>query len=187
VNQLLDIAELETFVIAEGEIADLAAIATEVAAYIAPLALSQHKTVAVTGARHFVPVHGNDDTLGRAVRNLVENALIHTAPGTTVEIFVAAVGNCVSWIVAPVFRAPSASKSSSGFGAATVASVQGSAWQSSSVSPRCTGLPLVCVIDQAAAPSLRSGSPMQSRRPRPPNTSSKPRSDRPASRLPADA
>ena len=92
VNQLLDIAELETFVISEGEIADLTTIATDVAAYIAPLTLSQHKTVAVTDARHPVPVRGNADTLGRAVRNLVENALAHTAPGTTVEISVAAAG-----------------------------------------------------------------------------------------------
>jgi len=92
VNQLLDIAELETFVIGEGEIADLTAIATEVAAYIAPLALSHHKTVAVTGEDHPVPVRGNVDTLGRAVRNLVENALAHTPPGTTVEISVGAAG-----------------------------------------------------------------------------------------------
>ena len=92
VNQLLDIAELETFVIREDEIADLTAIATEVAAYIAPLALSHHKTVAVTGADHPVPVRGNVDTLGRAVRNLVENALAHTPPGTTVEISVGAAG-----------------------------------------------------------------------------------------------
>ena len=92
VNQLLDIAELETFVISEGEIADLTTIATDVAAYIAPLALSLHKTVAVTGARHPVLVRGNADTLGRAVRNLVENALVHTAPGTTVEISVAGAG-----------------------------------------------------------------------------------------------
>jgi signal transduction histidine kinase len=92
VNQLLDIAELETFVISEGEIADLTTIATDVAAYIAPLALSQHRTVAVTGARHPVPVRGNADTLCRAVRNLVENALAHTAPGTTVEISVASAG-----------------------------------------------------------------------------------------------
>jgi signal transduction histidine kinase len=92
VNQLLDIAELETFVISEGEIADLTTIATDVAAYVAPLALSQHKTVAVTGAHHPAPVRGNADTLGRAVRNLVENALAHTAPGTTVEISVAGAG-----------------------------------------------------------------------------------------------
>jgi len=93
VNQLLDIAELETFVIGEDEIADLAAIATEIAAYIAPLALSQRKTVAVTGADHPVRVCGNADSLGRAVRNLVENALAHTSPGTTVEISVAAAGD----------------------------------------------------------------------------------------------
>jgi signal transduction histidine kinase len=92
VNQLLEIAELETFVIGEGEVADLAAIATAIAAYIAPLALSQGKTVAVTGARHPVRVRGNADTLGRAVRNLVENALVHTAPGSTVEISVGAAG-----------------------------------------------------------------------------------------------
>ncbi|HEX4186137.1 MAG TPA: histidine kinase dimerization/phospho-acceptor domain-containing protein, partial [Stellaceae bacterium] len=58
VNQLLEIAELENFMISEGEIADLTTIATDVAAYIAPLALSQHKTVAVTGARDPVPVRG---------------------------------------------------------------------------------------------------------------------------------
>jgi signal transduction histidine kinase len=92
VNQLLDIAELETLVIGAGEIADLTVIATEVAAFIAPLALSQHKTVAVTGTRHPVPVRGNADTLGRALRNLVENALAHTPAGTTVAIFVDASG-----------------------------------------------------------------------------------------------
>jgi signal transduction histidine kinase len=92
VNQLLDIAELETFVIGEGEVANLAAIATEIAAYIAPLALSQHKTVAVIGADQSVWVRGNADTLGRAIRNLVENALTHTAAGTTVEISVDAAG-----------------------------------------------------------------------------------------------
>jgi signal transduction histidine kinase len=33
-----------------------------------------------------VLVHGNPDMLARAVRNLVENALVHTSPLTTVEI-----------------------------------------------------------------------------------------------------
>jgi signal transduction histidine kinase len=88
VNQLLDIAELDTFVIGEGEVADLRAIAAEVASFIAPLALSQHKTVAVVDTRQRVTVRGNADTLARALRNLVENALTHTPPGTTVEISV---------------------------------------------------------------------------------------------------
>jgi signal transduction histidine kinase len=92
VNQLLEISELESFVVAEDEVADIVAISAEVAAFLAPLALSQHKTVAVTGAQRSVPVRGNGDALARAVRNLVENALAHTAPGTTVEIAVASEG-----------------------------------------------------------------------------------------------
>ncbi len=92
VNQLLEISELEAFVIAEDEVADIVAISGEVAAFLAPLALSQGKTLAVTGARRPVRVRGNGDALARAVRNLVENALAHTAPGSTVEIAVAGEG-----------------------------------------------------------------------------------------------
>jgi signal transduction histidine kinase len=88
VNQLLEMAELEAFVIGDDEIADLGAVASEIAAYIAPLALARGKTVAVTEPRRPVRVRGNSDALGRAVRNLVENALAHTAPDTSVEIVV---------------------------------------------------------------------------------------------------
>jgi signal transduction histidine kinase len=88
VNQLLEMAELETFVIGAGETADLVAVSAEVAAFLAPIALSHDKTVAVTGAPGPVRVAGNADTLGRAIRNLVENGLAHTPSGTTVEIAV---------------------------------------------------------------------------------------------------
>jgi signal transduction histidine kinase len=40
-----------------------------------------------------VLVHGNADTIGRAVRNLVENALAHTPKGSTVEIELTAPGS----------------------------------------------------------------------------------------------
>jgi signal transduction histidine kinase len=92
VNQLLEISELETLAIGAGETADLAAIATDAASFIAPLALREDKTVAVGGARQPVPVHGDAAMLGRAVRNLLENALAHTPPGTTVDIEVDATG-----------------------------------------------------------------------------------------------
>ena len=92
VNQLLEISELDSFFISEGETADLVAIAAEVAAFLAPLALSQGKTFAVTGARRPVRVRGNGDAIARAVRNLAENALAHTATGTTVELAVLAQG-----------------------------------------------------------------------------------------------
>jgi signal transduction histidine kinase len=88
VNQLLEMSELETFEIDPGELADLVATASDTAAFLAPLALSQHKTLAVGGARAPVWVRGNADALGRALRNLVENGLAHTPPGTAVEIAV---------------------------------------------------------------------------------------------------
>ena len=92
VNQLLEMAELETTVIAPGETADLAEVATEIAAFLAPLALAQGRTVAVSGAAGAVVVAGDADMLGRAIRNLVENALAHTPAGTVVEIEVDAAG-----------------------------------------------------------------------------------------------
>lgn len=97
VNQLLEIAELDTFQVNDDEVADLTAVATEIAAYLAPIALSRGKTVAVAGAEAPVPVRGNAEAIGRAVRNLVENALAHTPPGTAVDIEVGADGVlCVS-------------------------------------------------------------------------------------------
>jgi signal transduction histidine kinase len=92
VNQLLEMAELDTFVIDEDEAADLVAVSAEVAAFLAPIALAQEKRVAVTAVRKPVIVPGNADMLARAVRNLVENALVHTPRGTTVEIKVEPAG-----------------------------------------------------------------------------------------------
>lgn len=88
VNQLLEMAELETIVVGPGETADLVAVSAEVAAFLAPIALANNKQVAVSGPRAPVVVHGNPDMLARAVRNLVENALVHTRRSTTVEISV---------------------------------------------------------------------------------------------------
>jgi signal transduction histidine kinase len=90
VNQLLEFAELETLTVGEGESAELGAVAADVVAGVAPLALAKSgdKTVALAVADRPVWVHGERDTLARALRNLVENALAHTAAGTTVEIAV---------------------------------------------------------------------------------------------------
>lgn len=88
VNQLLDIAELETFSIDPSEKADLRAISAEVAEFAAPLALAQGKNIALVGGDAPVWVNGNPEMLSRAIRNLVENAINHSPPGTTVEIVV---------------------------------------------------------------------------------------------------
>jgi signal transduction histidine kinase len=86
VSQLLDIAELESFVVDPQERADLRSIAAEVAAFIAPLAVAQGKSIALTGASQPVWIRGNPETLFQAIRNLAENALNHTPAGSSVEI-----------------------------------------------------------------------------------------------------
>src|SRR5215475_8300126 len=88
VNQLLDIAELETLSIDPLEKADLHPICAEVAEFAAPLALAQGKNVALSGSDAAVWVNGNPEMLSRAIRNLVENAINYSPPGTTVEIVV---------------------------------------------------------------------------------------------------
>jgi signal transduction histidine kinase len=92
VSQLLDIAELEAFVVDPHEKADLQSISAEVAAFLAPLALAQGKNVALSGTKDPVWIKGNPETLFHAIRNLTENAINHTPPETTVEIEVAETG-----------------------------------------------------------------------------------------------
>lgn len=88
VEQLLLVAELEALTLKPDERADLSAIAVEVASAIAPFALARHRSVAVVGAESPNIIHGNGDALHQALRNLVENAINHTAEGTTIEITV---------------------------------------------------------------------------------------------------
>ena len=88
VSQLLDIAELDAFVVDPQEKADLKSVASEVAEFVAPLALAQGKDVALSGTSDPVWVKGNPEMLSRAIRNLAENAINHTAVGSTVEFVV---------------------------------------------------------------------------------------------------
>jgi signal transduction histidine kinase len=88
ISQLLEIAELDAFVVDPFEKADLRSVAAEVAEFVAPLALAQGKDIALLGATEPVWVKGNPEMLSHAIRNLAENAINHTAPGTTVEFVV---------------------------------------------------------------------------------------------------
>jgi manganese transport protein len=92
VNQLLNIAEFETLVVDADERADLVSICSEAISLLAPLAVASGKDVALTGAEHPVWIRGNAEALLHAVRNLLDNAITHTPPGTTVETEVDAAG-----------------------------------------------------------------------------------------------
>ena len=86
ISQLLDVAELDSFVPDPTRVADLQELGAEMVEYVAPMALARGRRLALTGASRPVWVQGDGEVLFRAVRNLVENALSHTPSGTTVEV-----------------------------------------------------------------------------------------------------
>jgi signal transduction histidine kinase len=88
VSQLLDIAELEAFAVGSDETADLKAVCTDVAGFIAPLAVREGKHILLDAPEMPVRIHGNAEVLFRAVRNVAENALRHTPEGTAVTVLV---------------------------------------------------------------------------------------------------
>ena len=92
VNQLIDIAESDALTVKAEDRADIQSVCSEVAAFMAPVAVTQGKSIAVSGAAGPVWIYGNSSALFQAIRNLVENAIAHTAPATTVEIVVSAEG-----------------------------------------------------------------------------------------------
>lgn len=85
VTQLLRLSQADNLVLQPGETADLRDVARAVAEQLAPLALAEGKNIALSGDGA-LPVHGNADFLGLALRNLAENALAHTPRGEAVEI-----------------------------------------------------------------------------------------------------
>lgn len=92
VNQVLDIAELESFIVATDARADLREVCAEAVAFMAPLAVDRGQTISLSGAEEPVWVHGHAEALFRAVRNLIENAIRHTPPGVSIEVEVGADG-----------------------------------------------------------------------------------------------
>jgi len=91
VSQVLDIAELESFVVGDAK-ADLHAVCAEAVGFMAPLAVDMSKTISLTGAEGPVWVRGHAEALFRAVRNLVDNAIRHTPGGGSIEVHVSADG-----------------------------------------------------------------------------------------------
>jgi signal transduction histidine kinase len=85
-NQLLAMAELESFALDPHEITDVTIVCADVAEALTPLALTQRKDLALTGVDAPTWVKGNQELIHTAIRNLVENAINHTPQGTDVEI-----------------------------------------------------------------------------------------------------
>jgi two-component system, OmpR family, sensor histidine kinase TctE len=86
VEQLLCVARLDSVVLDVSSPIDLHQLAEEVVGSMAHLALSARRSIALTSADHPVVVIGNAAAIADALRNLIENALVHTPPETEVVI-----------------------------------------------------------------------------------------------------
>ena len=92
VEQLLRVARLDAVALDVSGIVDLKDVASDVVATLAPWALTQHRTVAFAAPERPVPIQGNEHAIGDAIRNLVENAVMHSPPGSEVTVSVAPAG-----------------------------------------------------------------------------------------------
>lgn len=87
VSQLLQVSRLEAAP-PQFTTVDLNRVAETVVEFLAPLAIAAGKTLALNASPQPVLVEGSAEALENALRNLVENAIVHTAPETEVTIIV---------------------------------------------------------------------------------------------------
>jgi signal transduction histidine kinase len=86
VNQLLQVARLDSGVLDRSELIDLKSCATNVVDYMAPLAIDRQRSLALTGTDSPVFIQGNQQAVEDALRNLIENAINHTPIDTEVKV-----------------------------------------------------------------------------------------------------
>jgi signal transduction histidine kinase len=86
VEQLLCVARLDSVALDVSSPVDLRQLAEEVVGSMAHLALAAGRSIAVNGTDRPVVVIGDAAAITDALRNLIENALVHTLPGTEVII-----------------------------------------------------------------------------------------------------
>jgi signal transduction histidine kinase len=87
IGQMLDLARTDALLDMRQHQSDLHEFASRVATDMAPLAVGMGRSIRYRNEGS-ASVAGRGELLERAVRNLIENALAHTPPGTEVEVIV---------------------------------------------------------------------------------------------------
>jgi len=93
VEQLLSVARLDAIALDVSGKVDLNDVAHQAVANLAPWALAPGRTIAFVGADRPVIVGGNAYAIDDAIRNLIENAVVHAPPHTEVTVSVSADGS----------------------------------------------------------------------------------------------
>jgi signal transduction histidine kinase len=86
VGQLLRVARLDAIALDVAGGVNLNAVAAETVAALAPLAIARARSLALNASEERVDVKGNAHAIADALRNLIENALIHAPPKTEVTV-----------------------------------------------------------------------------------------------------
>jgi signal transduction histidine kinase len=88
VSQLLRVARLDAIPVDVNARVDLAQVTAQVVEYLAPWAIGQERAIGFDGPDDPVMVTGNPDEISDAIRNIIENAVLHTPAGTEVTVSV---------------------------------------------------------------------------------------------------
>lgn len=88
VEQLLRVARLDAIVLDVSGTVNLNDVASSTVTTMAPWAFAQKRTIAYDGSDQPVQVKGNVHAIEDALRNLVENAILHSPPRTEVVVSV---------------------------------------------------------------------------------------------------
>jgi len=86
VDQLLRVARLDAVALDISDRLDLNEVAADIVGSMAPWSLARRKTIAFHGGDKPIVIKGNRYAIGDAIRNLVDNAVAHTAPGQEVTV-----------------------------------------------------------------------------------------------------
>jgi signal transduction histidine kinase len=92
VEQLLSVARLDAIALDISADVDLNQPAKDVVALLAPWAVAQHRAIGLSATERPVMVRGNGYAITDAVRNLVENAVVHSPVDAEVTVAVHADG-----------------------------------------------------------------------------------------------
>lgn len=86
IEQILDKSRFEVLKVNKGDVADLSKVCTDVVSYVAPLVISEGRSIELFGADRPILINGNSFALEQAVKNLISNASKYSSRGAMITV-----------------------------------------------------------------------------------------------------